>query len=173
MKIYIRLFVYFTLILATPVGAEMYKHTDEKGVITYTDVETEGAKEIETPGGNTVRLPKYVAKTKPPEEQAAAYTSLAIISPEHDATIRDNTGDIAVTLKMVPSLKIKDGHTISVYLDSQIAVSKSTAVSQMIKNVDRGSHQIYAEINDASNKSLIKSDPVTVHLKRFSIHQKK
>jgi hypothetical protein len=46
-------FLFFCLILAAPVQAEIYKYVDENGQVMFTDVYMKGAKRIDLPGAPT------------------------------------------------------------------------------------------------------------------------
>lgn len=46
-------FFLFSLILAAPAQAEIYKYIDESGHVTFTDVYKKGAKRIDLPGAPT------------------------------------------------------------------------------------------------------------------------
>lgn len=95
------------LILCTSANAETYKHTDEEGITSYSDTQIEGSKEIITPLGNSIQLPKYTTKKKIVKEKPIFYTHLSILSPKHDATIRNNAGNIPVKLLLTPDLHVK------------------------------------------------------------------
>ena len=146
----------------------MYKHTDDKGVTTYTDVEVEGSTQVIPAEGNTIKLPKYAGKKNPVEVQKAAYDTFLIVSPQNDSTIRDNNGNIAVSLSVSPELDAANGHSISVYIDDNISSSKGTSLAVTLNNVNRGSHTIYAIVSDAEAKTLIQSNSITVHFKQSS-----
>ena len=158
------------LLLITPVtNAEMYKHKNADGVTTYTDVEEEGATQITPPTGNTIKLPKFVAQKKAANVTKAHYDSFLIVSPQNDATFRNNNGVIPITLSLSPELDSADGHSISAYIDGTKAVTNGSSLSLSINNVDRGSHTIYAVVYDSAAKMLIQSNSVTVHFKQTSI----
>jgi len=151
------------------VNAEMYKHTDADGVTTYSDVQETGAKEIQTPQGNTITLPKYMSKQTPtPKKKQDAYNQFSITSPNNDETIRESSGNILVKLLLSPSLKTKDGHSITLYVDNQVFLSNITMLSVNLSSIDRGSHTIHATVNDSSDQTFIQSNVITIHLKRFS-----
>lgn len=159
---------FLLLLLISTAGAEMYKHTDADGVTTYTDTEVEGATQIKPPEGNTIKLPRYVAKQKSVDSPKSAYTAFSIVSPVNDSTVRDNNGAITLTLSITPELDTESGHSISAYIDSKKAVSNSTSLSITVENADRGTHSIYAGVSDADGKLLIQSNSITIHLKKYS-----
>ena len=157
------------LMLVSSAQGEMYKHKDAEGVTIYSDVPAEGATPIVTPEGNTIKLPKYVAKKKPAKEPAdSGYSAFIIVSPENDSTLRDNSGNITITLALTPELKIDSRHSISAFVDGLKTVSNSASLAITINNINRGSHSIYAVVTDAEGNNLIQSNSINIHLKQFS-----
>ena len=157
------------LMLVSSAQGEMYKHKDAEGVTIYSDIPAEGATKVVTPEGNTIKLPKYVAKKKATKESPESdYSAFIIVSPENDTTLRDNSGNATITLLLTPELKADSGHSISAFVDGLKTVSNSSSLSITINNINRGSHSIYAVVTDADGNNLIQSNSVTVHLKQFS-----
>ena len=149
--------------------SKMYKHIDAEGVTTFSDIKVEGATEIKPAVGNTIVMPKPVDRQKSPEEtKSAIYSAFIIVSPQHDSTVRNNNGIVTLGLSITPELKIDSGHRIWAYIDNQLAMSNSSSLSITINNVYRGSHTIYAVVRDSEDKSLIKSETITIHFKQTS-----
>lgn len=159
-------------------NAAMYKWVDEKGEIVYSDEPPhEGAEEIKPPGLTTTPAVKYTPKAKPePEKKDSSvtnYTELRITNPANEDNIRDNEGNIAVTIAIAPALNTAEGHYLSLQLNGQTAVSKFTSTNTSISNVDRGSNTLSVTVHDKAGKSLKSSNTVTVFVHRFSqLHQK-
>jgi hypothetical protein len=101
------------------------------------------------------------------EKKIALYNSVTVSSPAHDATIRDNTGNITVTVAVDPKLRIKQGHKVSIELDGAV-VATTTSGQATLSNVDRGSHTLRATIVDREGKILSSSSANTFHLHRAS-----
>ena len=160
-------FLLLTLFSAV-VCAQMYKHTDKEGVTTYSDKAEAGSTLLTPMPSNTIQLPKFTPTKVKPETETTTYNDFSILSPENEATLRDNTGSIGVTLALEPTLDIAQGHSITLFLNGKIVVNKSNSLIHNIDNVDRGSHTISAAIVDSAKKLLIQSNSVTVHIKRFS-----
>ena len=157
------------LLLVSSAQGEMYKHKDAEGVTVYSDVPAEGATPIVTPEGNTIKLPKYVAKKKPAKESSdSEYSTFIIVSPENDSTVRENSGSVTIALSLTPELNTESGHSISAFVNGIKAVSNSASLAITINNINRGSHSIYAVVTDAEGNNLIQSNSINIHLKQFS-----
>jgi len=164
-------FLAFTLVLsAFSIHAEIYRGVDEDGNVFFTDTEQENSELIPTPTPNTVTMPKLEAK-KPElveDKKESVYKTFSIISPTHDATIKENSGNITVNLLIKPKLNVDEGDAIRISIDNQVVAKRTTSLSIPIPNVDRGSHNLKAELINRSGKTIM-SQSVLFHMKRFSV----
>lgn len=150
--------------------AQMYKWVDENGNITYSDTpQIKDAQALRPPTLNT--MPTVKAEKKAPEadtelEQPTIYTQFSITSPANDATVRDNSGNISISMSSKPALNTKQGHTISVSLGGKVIKDKLQSLSTSLSGIDRGTHTISASIKNAKGSTLYTSQTVTVHLHR-------
>lgn len=150
------------------VNAEIYKGVDTEGNVTFSDKETPNAEIIPMPSPNTVNMPKAARKTTEEKSEITSYSSLKIVQPTTNLTLRDNTGKIAVTIELVPDLDVAAGHSIAVYLDGKPAIKGITTLTTQLSDVPRGSHGVKVHVKDENGKSLIASKKVIVHMKRLS-----
>ncbi len=161
----------------TSANAELYKRVDEQGNVTYGDQPGGQATPVK-PGGLTTYSPptRHTQPTAPPssaETQKAAdtpvtnYSGLTITSPAKDAVVRSNDGNISVKTQVTPAIDAKAGHQLVVVLD-QKPLAKAPAAEALLKNIDRGTHTLRAQITDANGKVLAQSPEVTFHLQRGS-----
>lgn len=163
-----------TLIIPSTAYCEMYKWVDDEGNISYSDQPPfKGANTLTPPELSTlptVNVPKQKATDEAAtDNKQASYQLIKITSPLENETVRDNQGNITVTLGIEPALNIKQGHYISLLIDNKIAQDKLTGLSASFSNIDRGSHQITAIIKDRQGKILLSSSATTVHVRRQSI----
>lgn len=159
--------------------AELYKWIDRDGSIIYSDTPPyEGAEQLVPPGLSTTPAIKVEKKKPVPsapknDKDDFKYTSFSISAPQNDQAIRDNQGNIAISLQIKPALNIKQGHYVSVSLDGTATGEQFKSASFTLKNIDRGSHTISATLHDKAGKTLKRSQSVTLHLHRFStLHNK-
>ena len=158
--------------------AKLYKSIDEQGNIVYSDTPTPGAEQLTPPPISTVPAPKVErpVETKPGEEATeepakkppTKYTKFAMVTPKNDDTIWDNNGSVPVSLTLEPPLDKDNGHSVWVYVDGKAVVRESLVLVQPLSGIDRGTHTIRAEIRDDKRKTLMRTNNVTVHLKRAS-----
>ena len=169
--------LFLIVLLSFNASAEMYKWVDEDGNIVYSDTPKEGAEEVKVPELITtpaikVDKPKKT-EDKKPEEQPKPYKKFSIASPENDAIVRDNTGNITLALDIEPALQTQFGHSISYLLDGSVVAKNLKSSSYTYTNIDRGSHNLSAVLKNKQGKTIKTTRPITVHLKRHSIlHQK-
>lgn len=175
-----KLIIFSLLILFTfSSHATLYKYTDQNGETIYSDTPPyAGASEITPPQLQTAPAfkPPKKDKDKTPtkaQQKDTRYFSLEISQPKHDATIRNNMGEISIVLGLSPELNSQNGDYINIYLDGRIIKKHTTSLKAKLTEIDRGSHNIKAEVRNKKGKLLKSSRIITVHLHRFSsLHNK-
>ncbi|MGL4957377.1 MAG: hypothetical protein ACRC49_00035, partial [Plesiomonas sp.] len=93
-------------------------------------------------------------------------TQIAILSPIDEQTVRNNSGDIDVTVMVVP--KLTESQTVQLLLDGNPSGSPTRSIQQQLKNIDRGSHQVSAQLLD-KGQVVATAPAVTVYLHRASV----
>jgi len=160
------------LILVPAVHAEtVYRSVDENGNTVFSDKPSKGAETMEIPDAQTVKSPSagkfhyQPPARKPPPE----YSSVAITSPDDDAAVRQNDGNITVQVAVRPDLQGQD--QLQLLMDGKIVGSGSNT-SFSLQNLNRGTHTLQAVVIGSSGKTLASSATVTFHLLRHSILNK-
>lgn len=175
----ILLSIILMLPLMASAGSDVYRCKDAEGKTYYSDKECEGGKKMILPPSQTY-TPKpsqrkftYTAPGKKIEQ--TKYESIKIAAPAHDSTIRDNTGNIAVSVSISPAIRTGLGHKLQLYLDGQPFGEAGTTTSFNLSNLDRGTHTLKPVIVDLSGKVLVEGTASTFHVSRFSmlIHQQR
>jgi len=160
----------------------VYKSVGPDGTVTYTDRPPPGATEIQ--------LPKFPAPTPLPAPATSTttapttstppggapntapafpgYSKLTIVTPAHDATVRENTGSVEVALVSEPAWDPQWGHSIKVVLDGKPLPDVYSTPQFQLNNADRGTHTLQVIVLDAKQSELISSQTVTFHMKRHS-----
>jgi len=164
------------LMVNMPVYAEIYKIKNPDGSTSYSDVKVPGSKVIIPPKLTPTpafKAPKKANKpTAKKSKDVEPYQSISIVSPVHQSIIRDNNGDIKVSFTLNPELQTDARHSITLLLNGKIIKKGLTSNQATLKNINRGSHAISAQIVDEHNKPLLSSSAITIHMKRHSILHK-
>jgi len=159
-------------LLTAPAGAEIYRYLDADGNVVFSDEPPPKGTQVQSvdlPQVNTMpAVPLHTPQMPAGDGSSGAdgqsiYSSLRIAAPGDDATLRDNTGDIAVRLALEPPLAA--GHQLLILLDG-VEASRGTQTSATLGNVDRGTHSLQAVVVGAGDGELIRSQTVRVHLMR-------
>ncbi len=148
--------------------AEVYRSVDENGNVVFTDKPSDGAELIELDELQTIKPPPVGAfkYTPPPAKPKPKYTEVSITSPQDDASIRNNGGNVTVNIATKPVLRRSDN--LVLYLDGkEILLGKANA--KAFSGLDRGSHQLRAAIKNPDGRILLSSTTVTFHLLRHSV----
>lgn len=176
--------------------AEVYKHIADDGTVFYSDKplkkgdkayksqevmkfkapkkENSDSNNAKAPArtpylGNVSRDASPAVAAKP---QAQRYESIAMASPKDDSSIRSNNGSITLSADLKPALQTKFKHRLVFVMDGSKTMPSSGA-SATFQNVDRGTHQFSAEVQDENGKTLLQSSPISVTVHRFSVHRAK
>jgi hypothetical protein len=160
-------------LVTTPLLAAVYKHVDEKGNVTFSDApQKKGDKPISLPEPSTYkpdtapRMSTGEENKKTPAPKTVQYDSVVINTPENDAAIRSNSGDITVAFSSNPELQGNNQYVV--FLDGS-KIQESSDNSVTLTNLDRGSHSVLVQIQGDDGEVLSASQPVTFHLLRQSV----
>ncbi len=162
------------LFIMASVQADVYRSVDEEGNVIYTDKPSPDAEKIDIKEVQTIEsgptTPSKQAPSQAKEPEVEQYTNLQITSPENDTALRDNAGNVSISVNVEPALNTKVGDQLVLYLDGK-DIAKGSGTSFNINNVDRGTHSVNVAIMSKGGKELIRSDPVSFTLLRFSTQQ--
>ena len=108
------------LCFLAPVQAEIYKSSDSEGQTVYSDQDLPNSVKMPTPTENVIQMPKLVIITPRTEtEDGEAYVHLNIDKPVDDEILRNNQGNVSVSLSIKPALHTEDGDYLVLYLDEE------------------------------------------------------
>ncbi|WP_181296274.1 DUF4124 domain-containing protein [Pseudomonas sp. Q2-TVG4-2] len=162
-------------LLVLPASAGIYTYIDAQGNRVFTDrpggraVESVDAKPVNSMPAQPVALP--AVKREAPRGRRFAYGLLDIVQPEPDATIRNNAGELSVSVTSDPMLQ--PGHLYRLLLDGSPIAPDSSEPTLALHNVDRGTHHLVVEVVDGQGLILQSSPPRTFHLLRTSLAQRR
>jgi hypothetical protein len=163
------------LLLGLPVTAQVYTYIDAEGNRVFTDKPKSGnAQRIELNPGNS--MPALVTPATPSAPADAAqpsqrYQVLRILVPQPDATVRDNAGNLIVSVSSEPALF--PGHSYRLLLDGSAVGQAGRSPVFPLENIDRGTHQLAVEIIDQQGRIIERTPSQPFHLLRISLAQKR
>ena len=166
----------FSLLTAPALADEIYMEVDENGVPVFSDTRvSDDSEPVQLREPTTYSEPtnkpmsqRELDKLREIEEKAKAPPKykLKITSPENDSAIRDNAGNLSVTVSISPKLLIT--HKAQLLLDGAEVKSLRGSGTVELTEVDRGTHTLKVQITDLDGKVIASSKPVQVTLHRFS-----
>ena len=191
MIVSVRSFIAFALLITCTLAAasgnaasgRIYKTVDENGNVVFTDVPPSNgdraAISVEEPNTFTTSeaLPRedWIVEPKEGDEEGSkreertlAYRALTVTNPVDDSSVRENAGNVSVTVLPAPDLQ--SGHRIRLLLDGSPQQEGNQTTFQL-NNLDRGTHSLSAEIVDADGQVLFAGGASTFHLQRHSLSQ--
>lgn len=166
------------LLFITPVAsAQVYTYIDAEGNRVFTDKPRSSNAErvMLAPSNNvelsqpapTVRMAPAPAVSKP----TLHYQVLRILVPEPDASIHNGSGEMIVTLSSEPGLL--PGHNYRLLLNGQQQGESSRSPVFSLQHIDRGTHQLAAEIIDSAGLIVERTPAQPFHMHRMSLTQKR
>ncbi len=171
-----------TCLQATPI----YTWEDDQGITHFSDQPRSGATRVElnilpaieseshkslpvTPSDNTASGSTEATEFRDTQTAQAA-TTIRLLSPLDQQTLRDNEGIINVSVATTQQLD-KD-HSTQLLLDGTRYGQPQTQLNWRLSNVDRGSHTLQAQVLN-NGKVIASSEVITVYLHRASLLQRK
>lgn len=158
--------------LAMPAVAEVYRHVDKDGNVTFSDEPSEGAEEVRVKPVTTVTLPKLKDVQTPPrrtadEGERAPYENITFVAPNNDEAFHSGSGDVAFQVTSTPPLR--NGHKYEVALDGQ-PVGQSTSGTVMVRNVFRGTHDAAVHVVDRNGARIQTGESISFTIHRPSVN---
>jgi len=161
------------LLCAAAASAQVYKWVDEDGIVHYTDQPVPGAERIDIESRPTSRsAPRPRATTRRQDDAATEapaqpfrYESISFASPTSEESLWNIGGILNVQLSLSPGLR--SGDRVRIYFDGEPRMITGTGV--VLEEVWRGTHNLQAEVLDASGALLIRSRPIQFHVHQTSV----
>lgn len=181
---YLALWLSAAALLAFAPGtrAEVYKVVDEHGNVTYTDQAPGPGIEPMVLRELSIISPQVIAPKAGTEQAAGAeeqeevtsirelrrgYRDFRIVSPTPEQHFR-GTGNEA-TIAWDTQYQLQPGMMVTFYLDGK-AQAPTTQQAITTGRLDRGEHQVYAELHDSRNRRIATTDPVTFYIQQWSVN---
>ena len=81
--------------------------------------------------------------------------------------VRNNAGNLTVTVQLEPQLEVEKGHMLQAVVGDSV-MATSAAPTLNLTNIDRGSHILTVRVVDRTGQTLVTSAPHTFHMMRYS-----
>jgi hypothetical protein len=167
-----RFCVLLLLAALVPVYAEVYRSVDEDGNVIFSDTPREGSESIE------LRETTVVPALKPQRRRSSSapvagnvalpYESIAIASPPHEETLRDQQ-QVDVSVALAPGLQTDFGHEVQLYVDGAPFGNPGSATQFVLEEVERGEHKLQAAVLDRSGRELKRSKSSVFFFHKHSV----
>lgn len=147
-------------------SAEIYRWVDAAGRTQYSDRPVAGAEIVGRSGARQGTAAGESAGTQIPPEGLllGTYSAFEIVAPEANQTLRQESGDVAVSMVIDPPLG--EGHRMELVLDGLPISAENAGAQLMLNGVGHGSHRIYAQIRDPSGGVVARSATLDFHLRK-------
>lgn len=172
------------LLLAPVAQAEVYKVVDEHGNVTYTDQPPpdSDAKPMTLRGLSIISPqippPAPVREGEAGDAEAAEgeipirelirrYRDFAIVSPTQEQSLWGTNGQVNVAWRS--NTPLMEGMTVTVYING-LPQPPTTQGSMAVGGLDRGEHNVYAELKDAQGRRIARTDTITFFMKQWSVN---
>ena len=156
--------------------AQVYTYIDAEGNRVFTDKpQSSNAERVTLPPANNVQMNQSspTVRMTPPAvtKPTVHYQVLRILVPEPDASIHNGSGDMIVTLSSEPGLI--PGHSYRLLLDGEIQGEANRSPVFSLQHIDRGTHQLVAEIIDSAGLIVERTPAQPFHMHRMTLAQKR
>ncbi|WFF41619.1 DUF4124 domain-containing protein [Salinicola endophyticus] len=158
-------------------AAPVYRHIDAQGNVVYSDRPSGGQRvelapisvvDPQEPAEGAAGAAVTPRKT-PASEAAAAYSRFEILSPADGTTLpTGRAGDVQVRLAIQPPLASSD--RVQLRVDGEVRQSPMRTQVFAVSGLDRGEHQLLAEIVDDQGTVQLATPPVTLYVQRASVN---
>lgn len=162
--------VLLTFLLCCPAAVlasdnKIYVYRDHNGVLVFSDSPKPGSEELKL--SNRANIMESTEPFQPRQATEAEPFSIAIEHPEHEGTVRENTGTVYVSGRITP--RFPRGFQVRLMLNGDPTGSPQTNTTFALRNLDRGEHQLQMQLLDQSGKLIAASETITFYLHRASV----
>lgn len=165
--------------------AEVYKVVDEHGNVTYTDQPpADSDAQPMTLRGLSIISPQIPppAPVRPGDQAGTAegeegelpirelvrrYRDFNIVSPTQEQSLWGTGNQVSVAWRS--STPLMEGMTVTAYING-LPQPPTTQSSMTVGGLDRGEHNVYAELRDARNRRIARTDTITFFMKQWSVN---
>ncbi|WP_244950671.1 DUF4124 domain-containing protein [Shewanella hanedai] len=154
--------------------AAVYKWIDKDGNAHYSDEPVNNSQVVQfksnTQNQVTPLPPQSGTMNSDTQEELAPSTkyTIGIQSPQEEATIRDNNGDITIMAAISPNLS--SGDVLVILMDDKVMGNAQTTPIFSLKNIPRGEHTFIIKAVAQNGRQLASSSPRKIYLHRAIVN---
>lgn len=163
---------FLILIMTCPMAVlagdnKVYVYRDKNGVLVFSDSPKVGSEPLKLSTRANIMQAAQPLQYNQPDAAAVDLFSIDIVQPEHQGTVRENTGTVYVSGRIAPSFP--RGFQVRLRLNGEQTGALQTNTIFAIRNLDRGEHQLQMELLSQSGKIIAVSDTITFYMHRASV----
>ena len=176
--------IMLAFLIASPVvfaEGEIYKVVDENGNVTFTDQRPSSdaqpmdlpplsviESDAESPAAAATAAQAEAENARPPtpRDLRKLFSDFSITRPLPQETFWGTANTVVVT--WASSQQILPGMKVMLYVNG--TAQEAPPEGGVSLTLDRGEHQVYAELRDERNRRIISTDPVTFFVKQNSVN---
>ena len=153
------------LIPVTVNSAPVYKITNDDGTVIYTDTPSAQSEEVTFNGITDNVTPSIPASpaTPPVASSPAIRYTVSIVSPQPEATVRNNNGKVTIKAQAAP----KPTGRFQLIFDGE-PIQRNSAGIFALSGINRGAHPFSVALIDNKGKTLASSQQQTLYLHQAS-----
>lgn len=176
--------IMLAILMASPVvfaEGEIYKVVDENGNVTFTDQRPSSdaqpmnlpplsviKSDVESSAAAAAAAQAEAENARPPSPRdlRKLFSDFSITRPLPEETFWGTANTVVVT--WASSQQILPGMKVMLYVNGK--AQEAPPEGGVSLTLDRGEHQVYAELRDERNRRIISTDPVTFFVKQNSVN---
>ena len=156
-----RFLITVSLLIPSLAAGQVFKWIDTEGKVHYSDRPIAGAEALGLP---VQKSPPPQNRPIPGQASPGPYAQFEIVAPTDNVSLSDAEGNVQVGLLIDPALM--DGHRLQILTDGAPASGDVPGTQLRISGLPLGSHQLQAQIIDASGTPIASSSIVHFHLRK-------
>ncbi len=164
MLIIICLFTLLFSTIAISKQKKIYVWRNDKGVLVFSDTPQKGAEEIKLNSKSTEMKAVDTSILYEDKPDKTTKYQIEITTPEDQSTLRENSGSVHINGRISP--RFSQGHKVQLYFDGVATGSSIPSTLFVLRNIDRGEHNIQLKLIDLKGKVIASSDVRTFYLHR-------
>lgn len=160
-----------TAVMSSLAQAAIYKTTDAKGNVVYTDSPSKDAKAVNLPPLSIVpslsaeQIAQANAGSRSTGQSAVTHYQLKFVQPAAEQTVR-KPDPIGVNVNVQPALA--NGDNLSILLDG-VVVANGNGVTISTQHMNRGAHSLTARITNTAGR-VVSELGTTVYVQQNTVN---